>query len=161
MDRVLHLHRQAVERGLWVAGDGGRLDFVALAERARSRGKDPGAYFYWLLRERKTSFITQHEEDLASRRIKDHIYGAEYECSAQLHEESPPSLAHGGRSEGLTDEEWFVVACVRAGQQHRLEPAAVAKRAKGWSQEAWDGAHDAFQRAQFERQSTMVGDVDS
>jgi len=159
MDRVLDLHHQAVECGLAVAGEGGRLDFVALAERARSRGKDPGAYFYWLLRERKTGFITQHEEDLASKRIKDHLYGAEHE-RPKHHDDGPPSLVRGGRSEGLTAEEWFVVTCVRIGKQHRVEPAAVAKRAKGWSQEAWDDAFDAFQRAQFERQSAAVMDVE-
>lgn len=62
------LHRQAVELGLARAGAGGRLDFVAQAERARARGRRAGALFFWLLRERKTLFITQADEGEAAQR---------------------------------------------------------------------------------------------
>jgi len=75
--RLLELHQQAVALGLARPGEPGRLEFVSLAERARSRGRRAGALFYWLLRERKTVFITLADEDEAQRRMKKHLYGTD------------------------------------------------------------------------------------
>lgn len=147
MDRLLDLHDQATKLGLWPDGEAARLDFVALAERARARGRRAGAMFYWLLRERKTVFITQHDEDEASRRIKEHLHGPLRETSA----EGPPSQGDGAGSEDLGPDERFVAACARVAKQNRLDPADIAREAKGWSKQAWDEAYHAFQQAQFER----------
>lgn len=147
MDRLLDLHGQATKLGLWPAGEAARLDFVALAERARTRGRRAGAMFYWLLRERKTAFITQHDEDEAARRIKKHLHGPMRETRA----EGPPSQGHGARSEDLGPDERFVMACIRVAKQNRVDPADIAREAKGWSKQAWDEAYHAFQQAQFER----------
>ncbi|UYV12366.1 MAG: hypothetical protein NCW75_13840 [Phycisphaera sp.] len=153
IDRLLDLHGQATKFGLWPAGEAARLDFVALAERARARGRRAGAMFYWLLRERKTVFITQHDEDRAARRIKAHLHGPLRETRS----EDPPSQGHGARSEDLGRDELFVVACVRVAKQQRIDPADIARKAKGWTRQVWDEAYDAFQRAQFERQNPMAG----
>jgi len=41
------------------------MDLLALAERARSRGRLSGTLFYWLLSERKFAFITHADENEA------------------------------------------------------------------------------------------------
>ena len=53
----------------------GRLDFVALAQRARMSGRRSGALFSWLLLEKETQFITHATEEEAGRMIKEHLYG--------------------------------------------------------------------------------------
>ncbi len=133
--RLLELYRQAVEAGLAKAGEGGRLDFLALAERARARGHRSGALLFWLLREGKTTFITQADEDEASRRLKEHLFG-----------DLRPREQWGGDASmppapPLSDDERFVVACIRAAKAHRIEdPFTIARRAQGWTRERWEGA---------------------
>lgn len=134
MDRLLDLHGQATKLRLWPVGEAARLDFVALAERARTRGRRAGAMFYWLLRERNTVFITQHDEDSASRRIKEHLHGPLRETRS----EDPPSLGHGARSEDLGRDELFVVACVRVAKRQRIEEPFRIAEANGWTRQRWE-----------------------
>ena len=51
----------------------------------------------------------------------------------------------------MTDEQKFVVVCIRFAKQHRgLEPFDVA-RAKGWTRERFDIAHAQVQAIELER----------
>lgn len=123
------------------------------AERARSRGDRAGALLFWLLREHCTAFITLNDEDRAAQRLREHLNGP-----SKRQADRERWGGDGGRSSPrpepapFTEQEQTVLACIRVATQHRLDPAHVARKAKGWSQEAWDGAYDAFQSAQFERQ---------
>lgn len=154
MERLLILYTQALELGLAAKGEAGRLDFVSLAERARARGTRSGALFYWLLRERKTAFITQHDEDRAIERIKSHMSCALGERKGtRIDDAVQCGNADDALAEGLTAEDWFVVACIRTAQKHRIDPADVACAAKGWSRQVWEERYDVFQQAQIERQS--------
>ncbi len=139
-ERLLELHRQAVELGLSSASECGRFEFLALAERARSRGKQAGALFYWLLRENKTEFITQHDEDEASRRWREHTNEAgairqewgRGGCSA---------ATKPARMEEMTDDERYVLACIRSANKAKsVAPHQIAFFARGWSRERWDAA---------------------
>jgi hypothetical protein len=70
--RLERLYRQAVERKLAEGSESGFYDFAALAERARRVGRNPGAVFVTLLREKRWAFITNADEDAALRRVKAH-----------------------------------------------------------------------------------------
>lgn len=160
--RLLELHRQAVELDLAKGGEGGRLDFVALAERARIRGQRPGALFFWLLRERKTAFITQGDEDQASRRIKAHLYGdprrrEDREQWGGGGSQVPPD--QGNQPSELSDEERFVVACTRVANQRRIGDPFLIARHRGWSREQWDQAVWDHQQAQRRRWGGCAGEV--
>ena len=69
---VLELYSQAREAGLAVSGERGELEFVALVERARCRGRRPGALLAWLLREHRREFITLSDEDGAVERLREY-----------------------------------------------------------------------------------------
>ena len=124
-----------------------------------------GALFFWLLRERKCAFITQHDEDEAARRLREHLNGP---AAKRRRTESPAAwtLAQGqdegsggGEEVGsatdpadeMTDEHRFVVACIRVAKQHRgLEPFDVA-RMKGWTPDRFDRAHTQLQAIELRR----------
>ncbi len=147
--RLLELHRQAVELGLAKNGEGGRLDFVSLAERARTRGKNPGAMFFWLLRDKKTAFITQADEDEAARRIKTHLYG-----DSQRREQWGGEPVRQPRSNPpeWSDDEKVVLACIQTARKHRVtEPFSLARQVKGWTKDRWDSAVIAYESKRMER----------
>jgi hypothetical protein len=151
MGRVLELYRQAVGLGMAKSGEGGRLDFVALAQRARSKGRKAGALFFWLLRENKTEFITLADEDEAGRRIKAHLYGStnkreRWGGQTQQGRGSPPPEATE-----YTDDERFVLACIRVANQKRIADPFDIARMKGWSRDQWDQAHAAYQQKQLDQ----------
>ncbi|MCC7389441.1 MAG: hypothetical protein IT431_11800 [Phycisphaerales bacterium] len=143
--RLLELHRQAIAAGLAKAGEGGRLDFVAMAERARARARKPGAMFYWLLREGKSQFITQADEDEASRRLKQHLYGPARETRARQWGGPPKIEPPPG------EEDRFVVACVRIAKQHRMDDPFGVARLKGWTRERWDATLADYEARQLQR----------
>lgn len=160
-DRLLELHRQACELGFSSPSEHGRLEFLALAERARTRGARSGALFYWLLRERKTAFITLSDEDRAAQRLREHLNGPSTREADRWRWGGDGSV--GGRvqsrpePEAFTEQEQIVVACIRVAKKHRLDPAHVARKTKGWTRQAWEEAYDDFRRAQFERQGAVMG----
>lgn len=143
--RLLELHRQAVEAGLPVRGEAGRLDFLALADRARSAGHNPPKLFAWLLKHRRFDFIAIANEEAAAARLRELNYGKR---------ETGRGVGGGACSKPLTrlseytDEDRFVIACIRVGQQHRCEPFRIAQKAKQWPRSRWDEAHEAFQDKQ-------------
>ncbi|MEM9167613.1 MAG: hypothetical protein AAGB48_11415 [Planctomycetota bacterium] len=147
--RLFDLYHQACELGLAAPGDAGRLDFLSLAERARCRGKRAGALFFWLLREKKTAFITHADEEEAARRIREFYNGPR--------PKRPRQEEWGGSVRRIepewTDEDKIVMACLRIAQQRRIsDPFHLARQAKGWARDRWDAAHMAYlarRNAQF------------
>ena len=146
-ERLIELHRQACAIGLSSPSEAGRIAFLSLAERARSRGSRAGALFFWLLRERKYEFITQHDEDEASRRIRELHNGPSVQPRQEWGGEGQerPEQDHE-----LTDDERFVVACTRAAHKTRnVEPFHVARAGRGWSRERWDDAVKTIEERKF------------
>ncbi len=147
--RLLELHRQAVERGDPVAGEAGRLDFIALAERARASGKNPPKLFAWLLKHRRFDFIAQANEDDAAARLREFHFG---EDKGQRQAEDPgqsPRPSSGGGEE-LTEDEKFVAGCLKIGRLHKVDPFRIA-RSKGWDRERWELARESFERKDRQR----------
>ncbi len=142
--RLFDLHRQACELGLANTSEAGRLNFLALAERARARGRRAGALFYWLLREQKFAFITHHDEDEAARRLREHLNGRrpkhperEQWGGGQEPQPKPPELS---------EDDKIVVACIRIARQRRLDdPFRAAQKAKGWTRDRWEDAVAAYE----------------
>jgi hypothetical protein len=76
VDRTLKLYDQAVARGLASPSEDGRLKFLAVAEHARAVGTtNPGGLFARLVRRGWWHFATQDDEDIARRRLRDHLHG--------------------------------------------------------------------------------------
>lgn len=151
---LLELYRQAIASGLASKGEAGRLDFFAMAHRARTRGQRPGALFVWLLRERKTEFITIADEDAARRQLREHDYGPDMRAHERGGggEQSPPAE--------LSAEERLVEACLLVAKQNRIEdPAAIAREARGWSRDKWERELLAYRTNQSLRQvsSSAIG----
>jgi len=143
MTRLLELHRQASSLGLVSTSEAGRLDFIAMAQRARCRGKRAGALFYWLLREKKTAFITHSDEEEAARMLREHLNGSQ--------KRERERREWWGRPQPLSGREQVVLACIRLGQKHRVEPHVLARQSKGWTRPEWDEAHEEFQHAELAR----------
>ncbi len=73
---LLSLHAEACARGLARPSEAGRLQFVALAERARRCAtRSPGGLFVWLLRCGKWEYPTQADEDAARAALREWQHG--------------------------------------------------------------------------------------
>ena len=79
--RLLELFEQAKRKKLVGESEGARLNFVGAAEHALSYGQRPEALFSHLLRRGLWSFITHDDEDAASRRIKEAVFGSGAACA--------------------------------------------------------------------------------
>lgn len=147
-EALLELHRQAVAIGLACDSPAGQLDFLSMANRARTRGHKPGALLIWLLKERKTEFITNADEDAARKQLREHQYG-------------PDTRSSGGGGgylapPELTEEERIVEACLAVARQHRIQdPFRVAQQAKKWTRTRWDEAYLRYRTAQVRRQTPV------
>lgn len=139
-DRLMELHRQAVTLGLARGGEAGMLDFLSLANRARMRGKSPGALFVWLLREKKTAFITAIDEEAGAQRLREHHNGS---CVRS-------STHDGTRAEQLLSaEEQSYENCIHAARKHRIrDPYRVAQQVLNWSREQWEVAKMSYDATQ-------------
>ncbi|MEO1597607.1 MAG: hypothetical protein AAFR78_03555 [Planctomycetota bacterium] len=147
-DRLLELHRQACTLGLANASEHGRLEFMALAERARCRGTKPAAMFFWLLRERKSEFITLSDEDEAARRLRQHRNQEPSWFTPDRPE--PPARTH----DDFNDQDRFVSAVLKVAQKHRVDdPYRVACMKQRMTRDAWDAMHTQFQQRQVRRWS--------
>jgi|GEM_PF-1768232 len=167
MDRMLELHRQAVKQGLSSPSEAGKLSFLALAERAKTRGRRAGAMFYWLLRENKTSFITQHCEDEANRRLKEHLYGSHkremntQQWGSDAREDngrskmemrgSSPLGSGSSKLNQYTKEDQFVIACIRVAKKHRIANPFRMAHNEGWTRDRWDTALASYEAKQWEQ----------
>jgi hypothetical protein len=67
-ETLFALHAQFVEAGLAKGGTAGELDFLCLANRARTRGRNPGGLLRRLLELGRTDWITYADEEVATRR---------------------------------------------------------------------------------------------
>ena len=148
-DRLLELHRQACVIGLANASESGRMDFLALAERARNRGKRPGAMFYWLIREQKTAFITLHDEDEAARRLREHLNGRPVRTSSNP--DGGGGVVRPKAMPEYTQDQKVVLACIRVAKQHRGVGAFTIARAKGWDRERFEAVRAELDLIDLER----------
>lgn len=154
VSRLLELHRQAAALGLAATSEAGRLDFIALAQRARCRGNRAGALFYWLLREKKSAFITHSDEEDAARMLREHHNGVRSDPVRQWGG-TPQPPEPKPKPKPFNEEERVVVACLQIGKKHKIDPAIIARKAKDWTRADWEAAHAAFERAQVERCRSM------
>lgn len=74
--RVLSLYEQAVAKGLAHAGEGGKLDFIALVERATTHGREAIRLFSWLLHRKRFNWISDADEDRARSWMRYHAEGS-------------------------------------------------------------------------------------
>lgn len=157
MDRLLTLYDQAVGIGIARPGEAGRMDFLALAERARMHGRRSGALLYWLLRERKFEFITHAAEDEAGRRLKAHLYAIGLQRSAVA--AGDPSVRRNRLSSDDCDpgDDRVVEVCMRVAQQHGVDPAQIAERTKGWDRVQWERSLTIYRASQSERIVSQSG----
>ena len=138
MGRLLELHEQAVAAGQIDPSEADRLRFVAAAEHAQSIGsRNPPGLFAWLLKGRRWTYLTQDDEDAASRRLKAHLFG-------------PPRDIGGGGSASsmsarprLSADAQMVrevrAALARAG--YRGDPFPLVRARDGsWTRERWEAA---------------------
>ena len=129
--RLLQLYEQAANKGHFTDCEGNRLEFVALAERALTRGKNPPAMFVWLLRSWKTTFITQADEDAARRRLAKHDHN--------LQAEQRDNVVSSAIQPEQTVEEVFVKKCLAIARDvGGIDPYHVANQIKNWSREEWE-----------------------
>lgn len=150
-ERLLVLHAQAEVAGHDVCGESGRLEFLAMAHRALTRGKNPGALLLWLLTNRKGEFITQADEDAAASRLSNHLNAHAATNRPAFRNQTP--------QRSLTEEERLVEGCLRAAKRHRgLDPFAIVQQGRGWNRERWDSAHARYQQAQMQQ---WCGDEDA
>ena len=76
IQRVLMLYNQAVQQRLIGSSEAERLTFVALAQHVLScRPKSAGGLFRHLLKQKRYHCVTQADEDVALRQLKQHLYG--------------------------------------------------------------------------------------
>ena len=153
MTVVRDLHRQAQEAGFATGGERGELEFVAMVERARAHGRRPGALLAWLLRKRRSAFITQVDEDRAVERLRNHRYGARH-----VRRISPVVDHH--LSKGISPvvdrrrskEEAVVHLCLLVAKKYSgVSPETVAGHKYGWSSEAWRRAYLAYRTRERSR----------
>ena len=138
------LYYQAVADGLIGDSEAGRLDFFALAERASSRGRNPGGLFRWLLVHKRFDFITLADEDAALQRLRVMRQGTREEYDRQSRVKPAPP------AESKTDK--MVQACLAAAEKHKIDPFFVLKKIEPtWTREQWDAAVEAAELARYER----------
>jgi len=147
--RMIKLHRQAVAQGVPVAGEAGRLDFLALAERARACGSNPPKLFAWLLKQRRFEFITQANEDAAARRLRELRDGPRERGRGVAVAKTPRP-----KPVELTEDDKVVIACLQTAKKNRgVDPFQLARQVKGWTRDRWDVAQAKYQGKQVGRWS--------
>src|SRR6266446_289024 len=81
-DRLLALFEQAHGQGLIGKSDSQRLTFLATAEHARVIGSaNPCGLLAELIRRQCWHYVTESDEDAASKRLKQHLYGRDAQRS--------------------------------------------------------------------------------
>ncbi len=152
-ERLLVLYDQAIAKGLIPDCEAGRLDFVALAERAVGEGGNPPAMFVWLLKNKCFDRITQDYEEAARQRIR-----SLFEDPAENHRQGDTVRTQQRKALQLGEDERFVQGCLQAAKQTRLEPFRIAQEAKGWGRQQWDEELEAYNQRQFRRYAGDAAD---
>jgi hypothetical protein len=141
--RLLALFTQAHNTGLIGASDADRLTFVATAEHAYVIGTtNPPGLFAHLIRHKLWHHVTQEDEDLARRRLRDHLYGIppSFRFPRPL---LPPQLP-------LSPDASLVARLGERLLARRCQGdlfAAARADLPGWTRERWDRAFDELERA--------------
>lgn len=158
--RLLELHRQAIEIGEWGRGEGSELDFLAMAERARTRGREPARLLRDLIRNRRFAFVTNADEDRARERLARHRReesereGCNPSESAGAIRDVLAGMRMGStqhEAPRLSPEGAFVEACVRAARAAKLREEQwwfAAKAQRGWTRQQWESAYLRYQLEQ-------------
>ena len=111
--------------------------------------------FFWLLRERKTEFITQHDEDGAALRIRELKNGHRGQRPSWMQPEQQGGQGHRSvapEPAPFSEQERFVAACLRLAQQRGItDPYIVVRQAKDWTRDEWQDELEAFNTAQQAR----------
>jgi hypothetical protein len=143
--RLLALFEQAQRQGLIGKGDSARLTFVATAEHARVIGStNPCGLLAALIRRQLWHYVTESDEDTASTRLKEHLYGQS--------RQSKPLPSWTTRELPVLSKDAFVVhelqrELARRGWQGDLF-AWVYRTDPTWSRERWDRATAELAQAQ-------------
>lgn len=69
-DRVLELYQQAVAQGLVSDCLAWKQTFFAMANRARTRGRNAGGLLIWLVKKRKHEYVTLADEEAARDQLR-------------------------------------------------------------------------------------------
>jgi hypothetical protein len=149
---LAELHRQAIAAGKWGGSEADRLDFFALAERARAIGNQPGAMFAWLIAEQKKSFITQADEDRAAERLRAIRNGP---ARSRTSGDPPP------RRQGdivLDEEGRLVCGILLAAKKHRVrDPFTIVRKIKPhWTRAEWQAAVDRYEEAELAKMRKQI-----
>ena len=133
-DRLMELHRQAVDAKFISTSEADRLAFLAAAAHAQAVGSKPCRLFAWMVRGKRFEFITQADEDAARSRLRPPMpYPRELPTPAPTHrpEETLSADALLARS--------VQAALARAG--FRGDPLPLVRRERPeWTRERWDAA---------------------
>ena len=140
---LLELYRQATHAGIIDTSEASELTFLAFAERARAHGTRPGALFTWLLRGKRTQFITQADEDAAHVRLREHR-----NAQGAIGKEGWPVAVEraGEKPRELTEDERFYELCHQIAKRERLEdPFRVAFIGKRWTRPKWEEVRAGYE----------------
>lgn len=137
-ERLVELHRQAVESGLITSSEADRLAFLAAAAHAQAVGSRPCRLFAWMVRSRRFEFITQADEDVARARLKEHFAMPRLAAAP-----SRSAALPGGPPEALSPDAQLarsvLAALDRAG--YRGDPLPLVRREKPeWTRTRWEAA---------------------
>ena len=136
-ERLFDLHGQALALGMNFEGELGELHFLALANRARTRGQRPAALFFDLISNHRIAFITIADEEDGRRRQAMHRHGD------QIYERTAPPEAQYEQPIYSVDEA-IVLRCEKACptlSPEELFRAARSRLPDGWTLERWERAH--------------------
>lgn len=145
---LLELYQQAIDAKLVEDSEHDRLRFIALAERARSRGREPQKLFRWLLTHRRFEYTSQADEDAANCRLKDYLF----ERDNPLYQRQPNSHKGMDREQGIvqrekvpfTETDSTLLAIYQVARKVKLPPDRVAKH-KGWTRQQFDLAVEQYE----------------
>jgi hypothetical protein len=143
--RLLTLFQQAHTQGLIGRSDSDRLTFVATAEHARGLGSPtPCGLFAALIRRQLWHYVTDSDEDAASQRLKQHLYGQAPQPRAAPH---PVMTA----APALSKDAFIVRELHREFERRGVRGdafASVHRADASWTRERWDSAVGELAQAQ-------------
>lgn len=161
--RLLELHRQAVKAGDWGRGEGSELEFLAMAERARARGREPARMLRWLVANNKFEFVTNADEDRARVRLSQHrretFEREDNELAALIEPRRDPAARR--EPPPLSEEAQFVEKCVHAARLAKLREDQwwrAAHHLKQWNHSEWHAAYGRYQLEKAQQQSWGTGE---
>jgi type IV secretory pathway VirD2 relaxase len=151
--RLMHLYKDAVERGLVGGGEPDRLKFFAAAQYVyRTKSKNPPALFHWIVTHGKWDRVRGVDEDRASQRVKQQLYGRSRRASSGR----GATKRRGGHEHIDLSADARLVATVNkrlAGVGYKGDPYEALKRKKpSFTRERWDKALLELTEAQAKRQ---------